>query len=640
MCGISGIFDFASAKAVVRQSELEAMNAAIAHRGPDDRGFWSNPAAGIWLGHQRLSILDLSENGHQPMQGRDGSVIVFNGEIYNFRELRKCLRNQQFLSESDTEVLLRLYEQRRQAMLGDLNGMFALAIWDPGADELFLARDRIGIKPLYYTEANGVFAFSSELKGLLTLPWVARELDEEAVYHFLTFNKLSPPATMFKGIHKFHPGHAMRVGRNGIRRYEAFWEVSYDCPIEHTEEELAEQAMANLRRAVEYRMVSDVPVGAFLSGGVDSSAIVGLMSGMADRPVKTYSIGFQGAPNYDERERANRISEIFQTEHFEKEVSRQEIIDFLPHVVDIYDEPLADPTSIPIYFICRIAHEMGSKVVLTGDGADELYCGYRGWLRYEKFQPYFEQISKLPRSLLRAAAFAAGKRNQNSVLHEMLSRAASGQEFFWGGAGGLKESAKQSLISTDFANRMCHVDIHMHIADLRRAFEDAAPTGRHGEIGDWMTFVGVKDIIPNFYLARADRLGMAQSIELRVPFLDHENVSFAMALEHQWKTRGGEPKYLLKRALEGLLPRETLYRRKQGFCVPLDEWMGPLIVDYLEVSLAPFCRDTDYFNCDAVAQLISAARAGNTQVTPVLWNIYFFITWYYRWIDGDSIATG
>ena len=277
MCGINGFYNYSGQNLPDDGLLIAAMNATIAHRGPDDSGIWLDGARKVHFGHQRLSILDLSRRGHQPMLGPNGTVIVYNGEIYNFQELREKLNGRNFQSDTDTEVLLRLYDESGPGCLSQLNGMFAFALWDGKTEKLFLARDRIGIKPLYYSTINGIFAFSSEIKALLTLPWIKAELNEEALYHFLTFNKVSPPQTMFKGISKFHPGYKMIVGTKGIEVYEPYWEVSYSQCESLSVEDQELQIINSLRQAVQYRMVSDVPVGAFLSGGVDSSAIVALM---------------------------------------------------------------------------------------------------------------------------------------------------------------------------------------------------------------------------------------------------------------------------------------------------------------------------------------------------------------------------
>lgn len=632
MCGINGLFNVSGGTLEDAETIIKRMNAAISHRGPDDTGVWIDHSSRLYLGHQRLSILDLSAAGHQPMTSRNGTVIVYNGEVYNFKSLRTGLNGQSYFSETDTEVLLYLYERDAHRFLDKLNGMFALALWDSEREELILARDRVGIKPLYYTFQNGVFAFSSEIKALLTLPWVSAELDEEALYHFLTYSMVMPPRTMFKGIHKFRPGHKMVVDRSGIKTYEPYWEVTYANYDALSQAEIEEMLLDKLRQSVRYRMISDVPVGAFLSGGVDSSAVVALMSEHTNHPVSTYSIGFDGAPGYDELEHARRIADRYDTRHHERMVTPEDIRNFLPRIVKIYDEPLADATSIPIYFISELARENGTIVVLTGDGSDELFSGYRNWRRYVRLYPYYRLFTRLPRPVKQLVASTYGAVDASSPNYEILNRATHNQEFFWGGDNGFRSSVKDEFISAAYSQRMTEVDSYDEVLYYRRLFDRIPKQGRRTGDIDWMCYVGLKNIIPDYYLYRADRLGMAHSIELRVPFLDHEVVNLALSIPGKFKVANGEPKYILKRALEQILPREVLYRKKQGFCVPLREWGGDIMISYLEEHLAPFCRETRLFNEAGLRRQLRQAREGNTNYTSALWSLYFLISWFRRWL--------
>ena len=437
---------------------------------------------------------------------------------------------------------------------------------------------------------------------------------------------------MFKNIHKFHPGYKMVVGENGIKVYEPYWEVSYSDFDSLSREDLEDLILSELERSVQNRMLSDVPVGAFLSGGVDSSAIVALMSKDSPIPVKTYSIGFQNAPDYDELVYARKVSKRFGTNHFEKIVTPQDIADFLPMIVDIYDEPLADATSIPIYFISQLARENGTIVVLTGDGGDEIFCGYRNWMRYINLYSYYHLFSKLPKIVKSAVTNIYKSFDDSSPNYEILSRAAKGQEFFWGGAGGFKESTKLSFLSLDYIHRMAKSDSYNRVLFYRQLFESIPQNGRRLSYVDWLSFMGLKDIVPNYYLYRADRLGMAHSIEVRVPFLDHKFVDLALSIPGKWKIKDGEPKYILKKSLERILPPETLYRKKQGFCVPLHEWAGNTIVDYVGRNLKGFCRDTGIFNEEGLRRQIEQIKVGNTDYTFTLWNIYFLISWFKKWM--------
>jgi len=632
MCGINGFFNYSRVNLSNGEVLINQMNKAIAHRGPDDTGIWTNRNHEAYFGHQRLSILDLSSRGHQPMISPKGTVIVYNGEVYNYKSLKDNFADRSFFSETDTEVILYAYESHGQSCLDELNGMFAFAIWDEDKKEIFLARDRIGIKPLYYTTMNGIFAFSSEIKALLTLPWIKVELDEEALYHFLTFNKTLPPQTMFKHIHKFHPGYKMVVGKKGIKLYEPYWEVSYTNYDSLTSQEIKDLIYSEFTRSVEARMVSDVPIGAFLSGGVDSSAVVSIMNQSSNNQVKTYSIGFDNAPEYNELDYAKQISKRLGTEHIEKIVRPQEIEDFLPKITEIYDEPLADATSIPIYFISELARKNGTTVILTGDGGDELFFGYTNWMRYIKFNRFYNFFMQLPKSFKKSILHTYGLLDNSSPIYEIISRATKKQELFWGGAGGIKESRKHSILSREYIKRLHDLDSYDQIAYYSKLYEAISHNGRDRKYLDWLCFFGLKAIIPNYYLFRADRLGMSNSIEIRVPFLDHSFVNLALSIPSRLKVKGGEPKYILKNTLERILPKEILYRKKQGFCVPLLEWSGDIIVDYLERNIESFCHETGLFNQEGLREQIKQTKIGNKNYVFSLWNIYFLISWFRKWL--------
>jgi asparagine synthase (glutamine-hydrolysing) len=378
-------------------------------------------------------------------------------------------------------------------------------------------------------------------------------------------------------------------------------------------------------------LVSDVPVGAFLSGGVDSSAITALMRQNTASAIKTYSIGFQDAPRYDELSFADKISKQFGTEHFVKIITPQEILDFLPKIVDIFDEPLADATSIPIYFICQAARQNGTIVVLTGDGADEIYCGYRNWMRYVQLAPFYHLFFKLPKIMKKGVTNIYGRFNDSSAIYDILNASVKGQ-YFWGGVPGFKEVSKNLVLTQDFINRMDHKDSYNLILDYRHAFKSIAQVDTLQNFSDWLCFYGLKAIIPNYYLYRADRLGMAHSIELRVPFLDHKFVELSLSISGKLKVCKGEPKYILKKSLEKILPNEILYRKKQGFCVPLREWLVDFLMEYVESNLKTFCHDTGIFRYHGLKELIDRTKSGNLDFTFSLWNIFFLMAWFRKWI--------
>jgi asparagine synthase (glutamine-hydrolysing) len=637
MCGIAGILN-------LRESPLEAderslvsrMAASQHHRGPDDMGVWISDDRRTALGHSRLSILDLSPNGHQPMIGQSGSVLTYNGELYNFHALRQRFPPETLRSTSDTEVLLRCYEADGENCLTYFNGMFAFAIWDARRKELLLARDRVGIKPLYYTTLGSVFAFASEIRALLTLPWVRRELDEEALISFLTFNYLQPPATLFKGIAKLRPGHRLIVDRSGIRSDEPFWRPIWDSELEGNDEDLRRKLLAELQDSIRRQMVSDVPVGVFLSGGVDSSGLVALASEHTTVPVRTYSIGFEGAPAYNELDYARQVAAQYKTNHIERVVRKEELAEFLPKLVDIYDEPLADATSIPIYFISQFARANGSIVVLTGDGSDELFCGYRRWTNYVKVMPWYRRYLKTPGWVRQSVKTLYGMVDHSSPKYELLRQAAAGHEVYWG-AGGFKERARQSALHPDYLRRLNGHDPYASVAGARQAFRAAYPEASMRDDVNWLCWNGFTDAVPNFYCYRADRMGMAHSVEVRVPFLDNQIVDLAFSLPSASKLKQGQPKYILKKALEPYLSKELLYRRKMGFCVPIREWADEVFVRYIDEHLKGFCRQTGLFNEAGLREQLRRTSTGNVDYAFGLWNLYFLMIWMRRWILGETV---
>ncbi len=634
MCGINGLFILNGRMPADGNELISKMNYCIRHRGPDDTGIWSDAERGIFLGHQRLSIIDLSSTGHQPMLDERGNAIVFNGEIYNYKSLKSELKEYHFKSGSDTEVLLNSYAKKGHATLTDLNGMFSFSFWNKEKEELQLAKDRAGKKPLYYTTMNGIFAFSSEVKSLLTLPWIKAKLDDEALYHFLTFNQLSAPQTMFAGINKLEPGYLLTVNRTGIKEHRKYWDVQYSDYRQLNESQLSDKVFDELTKAVDYRMVSDVPVGAFLSGGVDSSAVVALMRAKSTSTIKTYSVGFEGQPDYDERIYAQQISKKFNTEHFEKIVSPNDIAEFLPRIVDIFDEPMADSTCIPIYFISQLAKQNGTIVVQTGDGADELFAGYRGWMKYEKLYPWYHRYQLLPSFIKRGIASLASAEQNESVNAEILQRAAHDQEFFWGGAKSFKEHTKRSFLTNEWSLKLKNTDSYSIIKKVRTQFSELQKENSWLGDLDWMCYLGFKQQIPWKYLYRMDRIGMSHGIEIRNPFLDYHMVNLALSIPSKFKIEKGEPKYILKKSLERILPNEILYRKKMGFCVPLREWSGDIMLEYVESNLHEFCSNTGIFNESGLRKNIEEIRKGNTQYANNLWTIYFLIAWFKKWMSA------
>jgi len=631
MCGINGIYNYQQLTLSEPKHLVAQMNAQITHRGPDDEGYWSNAQDTLHLGHRRLSILDLSSAGHQPMQMKGAEdCLVFNGEIYNYQELKKEEKLNALQSESDTEVLFHLLKKYGENALSKLNGMFAFAYWDEGSECLFLARDRAGQKPLYYTQQGGFFAFASEIKSLLNLSWVSKDLDEAAFYDFLTFNQLRAPQTMFKGIHKLAPANLLKVYKDGRVEIREFWEPVNNLN-QQSEGKIADSIYELLEDSIRLRMRSDVPVGAFLSGGVDSSAVVGLMSQFTQKAVATFSIGFKDQQSYDEKIYAEKVAKLFNTNHHEKDIEPQDFKDLLPRMVDIFDEPLADTTCIPIYFLSQLAKETGNKVILTGDGADELWGGYNNWQQYLKWKPYYEVYRRLPKVAKKISTKLYGIKNQGSATHEMLQRAVANQDLFWSSARGFKENSKQQFLSSSFLKRNQHLDSYQSILTLKAVYS-AWNKDKSRDYLHYLSFTGLRDKIPNLFLYRLDKLSMIHAVEGRAPFLDYRLIDLAFQTPSSLKMKNQEPKHILKKSLERLLPKEILYRKKMGFCVPLEEWGGEIMIDDLEKNLEGFCKDYQLFDFEALQQVIKEVKKGNAVHLNRLWTLYFTMNWFKRWM--------
>ena len=631
MCGINGIFQLKSGNTHLKDA-VTAMNVQLAHRGPDDNGIWIDDTNGLALGQTRLSILDLSSAGHQPMHDFEAkNTIVFNGEIFNFQLLNnRFLNNETFKSHSDTETLLKLYRKIGLDMLQHLNGMFAFALWDASKEELILARDRSGKKPLYFTEMNGSFSFSSELKAIFELPWIKKEIDDKVLYDFLTYNTVATPNTMFKGISKFKPGHYMIVTKDGIKTYKSFNDLKYKNLNFSSEKELEDLVFNKLEESVRLRMISDVPVGAFLSGGVDSSAIVALMRDHTPNEIKTFTIGFEDQPNYNELQYAEKISKRYNTNHFVKKVTPNDLLDFIPKITDIYDEPQADTTAIPIYFISQLAKEENIKVVLNGDGPDELFSGYSNYERYVKTYQYFKLASKAPRFVKGIANSVVGKIRPDSPLSEMTNRLYNQQDFYWPGAGGMKEGVKNKIISSDFRNRINGHSSYNYVKQLKQDYNQFLD-GHQFDYVNWLCYSGYRQAVIEKFLFRADRLGMAHSIEARSPFLNHEMVKLALSIPGEYKIKNGVNKYILKKSLERILPNEILYRKKMGFNLPIREWAKETIYNGVKDNIVQFNKDTNLFNLDEVNTQLRLLKDGNDHYTNTIWTIYFLINWYKKW---------
>ena len=623
MCGIAGIV--AQRDQPVLAEELHAMCAALVSRGPDDEGAFVGHRAGLAM--RRLSIIDL-ETGHQPVSNEDGSIwVVLNGEIYNYRQLRNELerRGHQFVTSTDTEVIVHLYEERGDDCVHALRGMFAFAIWDERRQRLMLARDRIGIKPLYYGTVAGRFIFASELKAVLQLPEVERRLNWQAVAHLLAYATTPSNESIVEGIRKLEPGHRLWLEPDKEPVVERYWELRFLPDPQRSEEDTIEELRAKFRESVRYHLVSDVPVGAFLSGGIDSSAVVASMAMMATGRIKTFSIGFR-EQEFNELPYARLVAKRFGTDHHEL-VLEPDILDLLDHFACDLDEPIGDDSAIPTYMVSRLASQQ-VKVVLSGDGGDELFGGYDSYVtegrdRWARFLP------ATIRTLLAGVSGLLPEDARGKQFLEYLSK-PDGERYLF--ANTLFRSGHQRELLTGEAREQ------VAAAQPERPRLDRFL----GWKGHWLSALQDHDFryyLPLDILTKVDRMSMAHSLEARVPLLDHSFVEFAATIPADWKWHQGRTKHIFIKSLRGLLPDEILDRSKKGFGVPLNRWFrGPLRPLVRELLLSDSCRKRGIFNEAYLNRLITRQEQGRS-LDFHMWTLMSFELWCRTFLDRKHTPT-
>jgi asparagine synthase (glutamine-hydrolysing) len=604
MCGLVGMFSFGQNAEPVDPGLLLRMRDTMVHRGPDGAGTWVSPDRRVGLGFRRLAIIDLSDSAMQPMSNEDDSLwVVFNGEIYNHLEVRSQLvdlgGHQWKTDHSDTEVILHAFEEWGIDCLHKFRGMFAIALWDARRRELWLIRDRIGIKPLYYTIHPGKIAFASEIKALLIDPHQERVVNEEAFYHYLSFLTTPAPQTLFDGIRKLPGGTWLRVRPDGSVLEHRYWDVwDHTNPLVGIpEEEIAAMLLEELRTAVNYRKVSDVPVGVFLSGGIDSSTNAALFSEGETRPINTFSIGYDREyPSYrNEFQYARRMAQFIGADHHERILTQDDLLDFLPSMVHLQDEPIADPVCVPVYYVSKLAREHGVIVCQVGEGADELFWGYPGWKTLLSLQQYNDL--PIPAELKKLGLTAArwiGR--EKGFRYEYLRRGVNGQPVFWGGAEAFTEAEKRQMLSPRLRKHFDGFSSWEALKPIRARFEKKAWDQSHL---NWMTYLDLNLRLPELLLMRIDKMSMGVSLEARVPFLDHKLVELAMSIPAHIKTGNGILKGVLKRAVRGLIPDELVARPKQGFAVPVNEWSVDRLGELYRSEVTGFVENTDLLNQNA-----------------------------------------
>src|SRR5690554_5781780 len=624
MCGLAGFFRNPETPQRDHHSRwLDAMGESIIHRGPDAGSSFLDDHIG--MAHRRLSILDLSEAGNQPMASASGRyVIAFNGEIYNFLELRKRLEEQgvTFRTRTDTEVLLELYDREGMASLQRLNGMFAIAIWDTLARELFLARDRLGKKPLYYYQGEGGFAFASEIKALLRLPFLNKELRPDAIKDFFAYQYIPDPKTIYKNVHKLEPGCWLKTDGRQVHRGQ-YWNLAF-APMEGRSLQQIEEGLYELiDDAVRLRMISDVPLGAFLSGGVDSSAVVGLMAGHTSRPVTTCSIGFD-SKKYDEVQFATKVAELFQTDHHEFTV-KEDVASNLVAIARYFDEPFADPSFVPTYFVSQLARQKVT-VALAGDGGDENFAGYSKY-RTDQIENQIRNLvpGGIRRSLFPLLARMLGQmdntpaKKANSLLGTL---ATEPDQAFYTSNCFFRPEIWNSLVTGELARETKDYDP----GEITRHHYRQAKADDHLSR---ILYTDIKTYLPGDILVKVDRMSMANSLETRAPLLDYRVVEFAANIPSRLKLNGKDKKHILKKAFSGMLPQDVLYRKKMGFSVPLAQWLRCELREMAEsLLLAPDSGLSNLFDPAGIRRLWELHQSGKDHVTQELWSLLAFELWW------------
>lgn len=632
MCGIAGFLTTHYSE--LKNTHLLAMGDAIAHRGPDAHGEYLDDDIGLC--HRRLSILDLSEAGNQPMYSASGNtIIVFNGEIYNFLSIKAELEAQGavFRTGTDTEIILHLYERDGTDCLDGLNGMFAFAIWDKAKKRLFIARDRIGKKPLYYLDYQGKFAFASEIKSLLTLPDIPRDIRLDAVYDFFAYQYVPDPKSIFQHIHKLPPGHFMVI-ENSEMSITEYWDVSFATTSEQSEQALKAQLTELANQCTERRMISDVPLGAFLSGGVDSSGVVAMMAKSSSTPVKTCTIAFDDK-KYNEAEFAKSVAELYHTEHHEYLV-HQNVADTLEHIVSFFDEPFADPSLVPTFFVSELARQ-AVTVAIAGDGGDEVFAGYEKystddienrlrekfpeWMRLNIFPTLANIFAKIDAPVIgKLSRKAKSLFSSLSVTPEMGFYITNSQ---------MEDRQWQQLAKQEVQDKLGGYHPSKLTID---AYQKADGPDHLSKI----LYTDMKTYLPGGILVKVDRMSMANSLEVRAPILDKEMLEFAATVPSSMKFKNGEKKHLLKEAFKDYLPDDILYRKKMGFSVPLASWFRHEIKAIAEQYLISSPKGLpQIFNMDVVQQYWQQHQNGNSDHGAILWSMLMFEMWWQRYVASE-----
>ncbi len=636
MCGIVGLFDL-NGRSEIDQQRLTQMNQTQFHRGPDEGEVYVEP--GVGLGHRRLSIMDVS-SGQQPLFNEDGSVVViFNGEIYNYKELAKELveKGHTFRTHCDTEVIVHAWEEWGEQCVNRFRGMFAFGVWDRNQEVLFMARDHMGIKPFYYAQLeNGLFVFSSELKAILAHPEFNREMEPRAIEDYFAYGYIPEPKTIFKKAHKLSPGFYLKLHRGQkIAQPQQYWDVPFKSDDSISVSEAQEEIIKRLRESVDLQLMTEVPLGAFLSGGVDSSAVVAMMSDLLDEPVNTCSISF-GNPAFNESRYAQEVADRYHTNHHVGQVEHDDF-DLIDKLALLYDEPFADSSAMPTYRVCELARERVT-VVLSGDGGDENLAGYR---RY-RWHMYEEKLRSMLSLGIRKPLFGllgylypkadwAPKVLRAKATFEALAR--DSVEGYFHSVSIMSDQMRQRLFTPSFKQ-----DLQDYQAiEALRTHADQCPTD---DPLSRVQYLDMKTYLVGDILTKVDRASMAHALEVRVPLLDHKLVEWISSLSVSHKLQGSEGKYIFKKALEPYLSENILYRDKMGFAVPLADWFRGALRDRVRKAiLGPILAETGVFNMQFLEEMLDQHQSGRRDYSAPLWTLLMFESFLRNVVHGEGVFT-
>lgn len=632
MCGITGIVDFNNSNSI-SESVIKKMTDIITHRGPDSDGSWISPSGFCGLGFRRLSIIDLSHNGDQPMHFNN-LHIVFNGEIYNHKDIRSDLESKyQYKSNTDTESILYGFNEYDEEVFNKMIGMWGIGVWDEEKKKLILCRDRIGVKPLYYYFKDNVLIFGSEIKSILEHPKVSKELNINEIPNYLNYGMSSKNATLFKNIYKIPSGYKLEYQKGKepvLTRYWSPFEKKYEY---NSSVEIQNVILSKLRDAIKIRMMSDVPFGVFLSGGIDSSLNVALMYELMDRPIDTFTVGFKELEKFNELKYATQISKLFKTNHHEILIDHEDanlILDELPWYED---EPNADPVCIPLYYLSKLTKDSGTTVIQVGEGSDEQFVGYKWMMRDFKFVnsywKYYKSLPNFSKKLVYGSFRRLLDNSNNHLISDILRRATYNEEFTWSGTSIYSPTHLRYMLSDDYKS----------ISDIPAKYgqslhDEAYQLKSDASYLERLLFVELNQRLAEILLMRVDKIGMAHSLEARVPFLDHRLVEYTISIPHKFKVPNyNEPKYLLKKAVEGILPNEIIYRKKQGFAAPVDNWFRGVWYDYAKDKFKNSnFMSLNILNKDFVLNKLEIHKHGKN-LGQELYSVLNLILWYDRFFS-------